>query len=60
MKVFIAEQVKPENHLQLINGINEFWNTVIITVEYCNKKIDHVINNVIAKIIVLKEKATGM
>ena len=59
MKVYIAEQVKPKNALELINGMNTFWNT-IVTVEYCNRKIDHVRDKVLNKIIELDGKATGL
>jgi hypothetical protein len=59
MKVYIAEQVKPKNALELLNGMNTFWNT-FVTVEYCNRKIDHVRDKVLNKIIELDGKATGL
>jgi hypothetical protein len=59
MKVYIAEQVKQKNALELINGMNTFWNT-FVTVEYCNSKIDHVRDKVLNKIIKLDGKATGL
>ena len=43
---------------QLIQGIIKFWDE-IVTVEYCNKKIDH-LNKVIDTIILLKGKASGL
>lgn len=59
MKVYIAEVVKPNNALELINGMHTFWNTVV-TVEYCNSKIDHGRDRVIPRIIELDGKATGL
>ena len=59
MKVYIAEQVKPESTVQLVEGILQFWNT-FVTVEYCNSKIDHVQHKVIPKDIELNGKPTGL
>ena len=54
----LNENIKPNNHQELCNGIQKFWNTVV-TVDYCNKKIDH-IERVLKNIIHLEGKATGM
>ena len=40
LKVYIAEEVKPNNQMELITGIRQFWETEV-TIEYCNSKIDH-------------------
>lgn len=58
MKRFIASEVKPNNKEELIHGILHFWNTKV-TVEYCNKKINH-LQRVLRTIIKLKGKATGL
>ena len=59
LKVYIAETVKPDNAMQLIIGIYNFWNT-FVTVDYCNRKIDHVKNTVIPKVIEINGKPTGL
>jgi hypothetical protein len=58
MKVYIKNIVKPTTKQQLINGILYFW-TNIVTVAYCNSKIDH-LAKVIQLIIRLKGLATGI
>jgi transposase len=57
LKNDLNENVKPNNHKELCNGIHKFWNTVV-TVDYCNKKIDH-IERVLKNIIHSEGKATG-
>ena len=58
LKNYLNENVKPNNHRELCIGIHKFWNTVV-TIDYCNKKIDH-IQRVLKNIIHLDGKATGM
>ncbi len=54
MKVYIKNIVKPTTKQQLINGILYFW-TNIVTVAYCNSKIDH-----LAKVIQLIIRLKGL
>ena len=58
LKVFLGEEVKPNNQQELVNGINLFWNTKV-TVQYCNDKIDH-LERVLKTVIQKGGKATGM
>jgi hypothetical protein len=58
MKVYLSERVKPKTLQELIDDITEFWETVV-TVEYCNRKIDH-LERVFNECIKLDGKATGM
>ena len=58
MKVFIGEEIKPNNLQELINRINLLWNTKV-TVAYCNSKINH-LQKVLETIINKGGKATGM
>ena len=44
---------------ELIAGIKLFWRTVV-TVQYCNSKIDHILNKVLNEVINLRENATGL
>ena len=59
LKSYIKERVKPKTAQELLDGIFQFWNTVV-TVEYCNSKIDHVKNTVLDEIIKLNGIATGL
>ena len=59
MKVYLSTECKPNTMEELIAGIKLFWRTVV-TVEYCNSKIDHVLNKVINEIINLRGDATGI
>ena len=56
LKEYLRREVKPNNQLQLINGIEQFWNTV--DVKKCCKYIDH-LHKVIPKVIELNGQATG-
>ena len=58
MKVYIGEEVKPNNLQELIDGINLFWNSKV-TIAYCNAKIDH-LQKVLQTIIQKGGKATGL
>ena len=58
LKVFIRENVKPSTQAELIDGITEFWEN-IVTVEYCNKKIDH-LEKVLKVCVELQGLATGL
>ena len=58
LKLYLAMVVKPTTKRQLIEGVLHFWHN-IVTVEYCNSKIDH-LPRVLLKIIDLKGKATGL
>jgi hypothetical protein len=58
MKVYLAEVVKPKTLQELNNGIVYFWDT-FVTVEYCNRKIDH-LDKVFHECLKLDGKATGM
>jgi hypothetical protein len=59
LKYYLAHEVKPLNENQLIAGILHFWREKV-TVEYCNKKIDHVVNTVLDEVIRLKGEPTGL
>ena len=41
-------------------GIHLFWNNHANNLEYCNKKIDHIVNTVVDKVILLTGAATGL
>jgi hypothetical protein len=58
LKYFIRTLYKPNNMESLIEGIIYFWNNVV-TVEYCNSKIDH-LDRVLNEIIKLNGLATGL
>lgn len=58
LKVYISSEIKPNNRDELIAGILHFWRNRV-TVEYCNKKIDH-LQKVLHTIIKLNGKATGL
>ena len=58
LKYYIGAYVKPNTMQELIQGIIRFWNE-IVTINYCNKKIDH-LNKVIKTILTLKGKASGL
>ena len=58
LKHYIGFYIKPNNMLELINGIKQFWNEKV-TIAYCNKKIDH-LNKVIETILLLDGKASGL
>ena len=48
----------PKTIEELIVGIEVFWRDVV-TIEYCNRKIDN-LKNVLPKVIQYNGKATGM
>ena len=58
LKAYIGLVTKPNNMQELIHGIITFWNE-IVTLEYCNSKIDH-LGKVINRILVLNGKASGL
>ena len=58
LKVYLSEAVKPNNTEEMIDGIEKFWKD-IVTVEYCNTKINH-LNRVMKTIISLNGLPTGM
>ena len=58
MKDYLATVIRPRDKNTLINGVLQFWNTVV-TVPYCNAKIDH-LYRVIKEIVRLDGKATGL
>ncbi len=55
LKVFIGEEIKPNNERELIR---EFWNEKV-TIEYCNREKDH-LERVIETILTKNGKATGL
>lgn len=57
MKAFLAAIIKPTNKVELIYGIERFWNEKV-DVAYCNSKINH-LKKVYNKCVLLKGKATG-
>ena len=58
LKKYLSETIKPETKVELINGIEYFWNN-IVTIDYCNSKINH-LNRVLKQVIILNGLATGM
>ena len=58
LKDFIRTEVQPVNKAELIAGIHVFWQRVV-TVEYCNSKIDH-LKTVLPRAIQLSGKPTGL
>jgi hypothetical protein len=58
LKRYLADELRPNNKHELINGILKFWSTKV-TIDYCVSKIDHV-QRVLSQIILLEGKATGM
>ena len=58
LKYYIGYYVKPNTVQELVQGIIKFWND-IVTIDYCNSKINH-IYKVIDTIILLEGKASGL
>jgi hypothetical protein len=58
LKDYLSKVIMPTGENDLVNGILKFWRQ-IVTVEYCNSKIDH-LKRVLDTAIVNKGKATGM
>ena len=58
LKYYIATHIKPNTMQELIQGIIRFWNE-IVTINFCNRKIDH-LYRVIPTIISLEGKASGL
>ena len=58
IKSYIGLVVKPRTLQELSQGIIKFWREQV-TIEYCNRKIDH-LHRVIDTVIALKGKATGL
>ena len=50
LKTYLANIAEPKSEQQLVNGIKKFWKDMV-TIDYCNKKIDHVVDKVIDKFI---------
>lgn len=59
LKYFLADEYKPKTLASLIRGIKKFWREKV-TVNYCNSKINHVVNKVIDRVIELKGLPTGL
>ena len=59
LKYYLAHTFKPRNERQLIAGILKFWREKV-TIDYCNKKIDHIVNKVLDEVIRLKGHPTGL
>jgi len=59
LKVYLSTECKPNTFAELIAGIKLFWRTMV-TVEYCNSKINHIQNKVIYHVIRVQGKATGL
>ena len=60
LKYFLCTEVKPNTLQQLTDEIHLFWNNHANNLEYCNKKIDHIVNTVVDKVILLTGAATGL
>ena len=58
LKDFIRSEIMPKCRDELIAGVRFFWEQ-IVTVEYCNSKIDH-LDRVLRRSIQLLGKPTGM
>ncbi|CAF1110770.1 unnamed protein product [Brachionus calyciflorus] len=58
LKYFLETFFKPNSLSDLIIGINRFWDQTV-TVDYCNRKIDHIFR-VINKTIEYNGQATGL
>ena len=58
LKDYLSKVIMPNNEEELINGIYKFWNE-IVTVEYCNSKINH-LTRVLETAIINMGKATGL
>jgi len=56
LKAYIGVVIKPNTMQELIQGIMRFWNEMV-TVEYCNSKIDHMNKY---RIRVFKGKSSGL
>ena len=56
LKEYIRREIKPSTKLELISGIERFWDTV--SVEKCNRYINH-LRKVMPRIIHLDGAATG-
>ena len=58
LKAYVVEIVKPNNQIELIDGITQFWNEMV-SIEYCNAKINH-LNRVMRVCLNVGGKATGL
>ena len=58
LKVYIRENVKPTTQDELIEGMLNFWDTVV-TIDYCNKTIDH-LEKVLKTCVELTGQAVGL
>jgi hypothetical protein len=58
LKNYLVNEAQPNTVNDLVEGIKRFWNT-IVTIEYCNSKINH-LNKVIQRVISLNGRATGL
>ena len=50
LKFYLETKVKPQTKQELVNGIKKFWRKKV-TIEKCNKYIDHVVYEVIPDVI---------
>ena len=58
LKYYLESKVKPTTKQELVDGIKKFW-TKKITVEKCNKYIDHVLFEAIPDVIVARGGVTN-
>ena len=59
LKLYLCTECKPSAVKGLIAEIKLCWRTVV-TIEYCNSKINHDLNKVIQHVIRVHGKATGL
>ena len=57
LKYYLESKVKPTTKQELVDGIKKFW-AKKITVEKCNKYVDHVLFDAIPDVIVARGGAT--
>ena len=57
LKFYLESRVKPRTKQELIDGIKKFWSKKI-TVQKCNKYIDHVLYKAIPDVIAEGGRAT--
>lgn len=58
LKFCLETKVKPQTKQELVDGIKKFWSKKV-TVEKCNKYIDHVVFEVIPDVIAEGRAATN-
>ena len=57
LKFYLETRVKPTTKQELIDGIRKFWRKKV-TVEKCNRYIDHVLRDAIPEVITQQGGAT--